>query len=150
MPYWMYGETLDFQCQHQQSMVTWKSFNVNCKNWCSDRVFNVTFRGVARLFKMRGRQGGGAHELGGWPRLRMAALHIPLCHFIWGGWRGWGGGWASDWRSSSPHAPSCYAPVTMANVDIVSLKSLHYNPIRSIFVPYMLINEIWTKSYGQL
>ena len=35
----------------------------------------MNFRGVARLFKMRGRQGRGVRE---WPWLKMAALHRPL------------------------------------------------------------------------
>ena len=47
---------------------------------------NVGGRGVARLFKMRGRQGGSGVNRGGWVRLKMAALHRSLykVSFHWG------------------------------------------------------------------
>ena len=35
----MYGETLDFQCQHKQRQIY-------CKNWFSDRIFYVTIDDV--------------------------------------------------------------------------------------------------------
>ena len=68
----------------------------------------VIFRGVASLFKIRRRQGGGGWG-GGWHRdskWRLTIDPCTKCHFIWGL-----KGWASDWRDLSP-LPG-YAPVDL-------------------------------------
>ena len=63
----------------------------------------VSSRGVARLFKMRRRQGGGgeADRDSGW---RLSIVPCTTCHFVWEGSRGW----ASKWEGSSLPAPAPY------------------------------------------
>ena len=82
----------------------------------------VICRGVARLFKMRGRQGGWE---GDWPGLKMAALHSPLYNVSsrLGGSRGMG----FKVRGLKPPSPGplCRRPCSVDSPHILRGGSLH-------------------------
>ena len=82
----------------------WNSRNISYSSKMDGAVGHSSkSRGVARLFKMRGRQGG---LRGDWPKWR---LSVDPVHSVisFGGLKG---GWASDWGGSRPPAPAGYAP----------------------------------------
>ena len=72
--------------------VVWKWNNWN--SWCKIISMSLVYifkkkivsffeisvsRGIARLFKKVQNEGAARRAQGGWPRLKMAALHRPLC-----------------------------------------------------------------------